>query len=125
MPFVRAEQAETREIHGVRFTSYVRTATGSRDLAAWRGEVPALTPPTPAHVISEEEVFYVLAGRLRVSIDGEAAELAAGDAAVAPAGSALALDNPFAEPAQLWVTTRLGLSATMADGTVLFPEWAA
>lgn len=123
MPFIRSGEAVAHEIHGTGFISYVRPATGSRDLAAWRGEIPAGTV-APEHVISQEEVFYVLSGRLRLTIDGESAELGTGDAAVAPAGSALAVVNPTAAPAHIWVTTRVGLTAEMADGSTLAPPWA-
>ncbi|MCB5910037.1 cupin domain-containing protein [Streptomyces pinistramenti] len=123
MPFIRSNEAVVHDIHGARFTSYVIPATGSRDLAAWRAEIPAGTV-TPAHVISHEEAFYILSGRLQLTINGETAELNDGDAAVAPAGSALAVANTTDKPAQMWVTTRAGLSATMADGSTLTPPWA-
>ncbi|GFE19155.1 cupin [Streptomyces glebosus] len=123
MPFLRGDEATVYEIHGTRFTSYVRTDTGSRDLAGWRATVSAGTV-APAHEISHEEVFYVLSGRLRLSIDDETADLGPGDAAVAPAGSVLAVANPGDEPAQMWVTTRIGLSAKLADGSILTPPWA-
>ncbi|MFI9354311.1 cupin domain-containing protein [Streptomyces lydicus] len=123
MPFVRSDEAVVYEIHGAHFTSYISQTTGSRDLAAWRAEIPAGTV-APVHVISDEEVFYVLSGRLRLTIDGETAELGAGDAAVAPAGSALGVVNPADEPARMWVTTRAGLSAELANGETLRPPWA-
>ncbi|MEU1779634.1 cupin domain-containing protein [Streptomyces abikoensis] len=123
MPFVRGNQAVVHEIHGARFASYVRLATGSRDLAAWRGEIPAGTV-APEHVISAEEVFYVLSGRIRLTIDGETAELGAGDAAVAPADATLAVSNPTGEPAHFWVTTQVGLSAVLPDGSTITPPWA-
>ncbi|MFG2142184.1 cupin domain-containing protein [Streptomyces sp. NPDC048650] len=123
MPFVRSDEAIAHEVHGARFVSYVSPATGSRDLAAWRCEVPVGAVP-PTHVISHEETFYVLSGRLRFSIDGEIAELGPGDAAVAPAGSALAVANQTDEPAQMWVTTRAGLTAELADGSSMAPPWA-
>ncbi|OEU86952.1 cupin [Streptomyces abyssalis] len=124
MPVIRSTEAVVHEMHGARFTSYVRPATGSEELAAWRGEIPPGTA-APVHVISHEEAFYVLSGRLRLTIDDETAELGAGDAAVAPAGSALAVANPADEPAQMWVTTRVGLRAELADGTILTPPWAS
>ncbi|GFE20507.1 hypothetical protein [Streptomyces nigrescens] len=65
-----------------------------------------------------------VAARTRFSIDGEIAELAPGDAAVAPAGAALAVANPADEPARMWVTTRTGLTAELADGSSLAPPWA-
>ncbi|MFC4515935.1 cupin domain-containing protein [Streptomyces ehimensis] len=123
MPFVRGNQAVVHEIHGARFASYVRPATGSRDLAAWRGEIPAGTV-APEHVISAEEVLYVLSGRIRLTIDGETAELGAGDAAVAPADATLAVSNPTGEPAHFWVTTQVGLSAVLPDGSTITPPWA-
>ncbi|MFF2525774.1 cupin domain-containing protein [Streptomyces liangshanensis] len=123
MSFIRADEAVVHEIHGTRFISYVRPATGSRELASWRGEVPAGTV-APAHVISEEETFYVLSGRLRLTIDAETAELAPGDAAVAPAGSEVAVANTTDAPTHIWVTTRVGLTARLADGSTISPPWA-
>jgi quercetin dioxygenase-like cupin family protein len=122
MSFIRSDGAVTHEIHGARFISYVRPGTGSQDLAAWRSEIPAGTAG-PAHVISHEETFYVLSGRLRFTIGGESAELGAGDAAVAPAGSELVVANTTDGPAHVWVTTRVGLSARLADGSTLAPPW--
>ncbi|WP_330328522.1 cupin domain-containing protein [Streptomyces sp. NBC_00536] len=123
MPFIRSDEAVVHEIHGGRFVSYVRTDTGSRDLAAWRVEIPAAMV-APAHTISAEETFYVLSGRLRLTIDGDSAELGAGDAAVAPAGSTLGVANTTDEPAHMWVTTRAGLTAKLADGATITPPWA-
>ncbi|MEU2774878.1 cupin domain-containing protein [Streptomyces sp. NPDC007162] len=123
MPFIRADEAAVHEIHGGRFVSYVRPGTGGRDLAAWRVEIPAASA-APTHTISAEETFYVLTGRLRLTIDGESAELGAGDAAVAPAGSELTVANTTDRPAHMWVATRAGLTAELADGSVLTPPWA-
>ncbi|MER5530440.1 cupin domain-containing protein [Streptomyces sp. NPDC002677] len=121
--FIRSDEAVVHEVHGGRFVSYVRPDTGSRDLAAWRVEIPT-GMVGPAHTISDEEAFYVLSGRLRLTIDGESAELRAGDAAVAPAGSELAVANTSDQPAHMWVTTRVGLTAKLADGSTMTPPWA-
>ncbi|MEV6046156.1 cupin domain-containing protein [Streptomyces xanthochromogenes] len=123
MSFIRSEEAVVHEIHGGRFVSYVRPDTGSRELAAWRVEIPAAMV-APTHTISEEETFYVLSGSVRLVIDGEGLELRPGDAAVAPAGSELALANTTDGPAQLWVNTRVGLTARLADGSSMSPPWA-
>ena len=124
MPFVPAAEAVTRDLHGVRFTSYAASATGSRELCAWRTEVPGGATPPP-HRISREEVFLVLSGAVEITIDGETRALAAGDCAVAPPGSLLRLANPAAGPALLWVCSTLGLTATLADGSVVAPPWAS
>jgi quercetin dioxygenase-like cupin family protein len=123
MPFIRSDKAVVHEMHGGRFVSYVRPDAGSRDLAAWRVEIP-VGMEGPTHTISHEETFYVLSGRLRLTIDGESAELRAGDAAVALAGSELAVANATDQPAHMWVTTRVGLTAELADGSVVRPPWA-
>ncbi|MEU9192698.1 cupin domain-containing protein [Streptomyces hundungensis] len=124
MPFIRSEEAVVHEIHGGRFVSYIRPDTGSRDLAAWRVEIPAAMVG-PTHTISAEETFYILSGCLQLAIDGESAELVTGDAAVAPAGSELAIANTTDQPAHIWVTTRVGLTAKLADGDTLTPPWAS
>lgn len=124
MPFHPASGATEFALHGAVFRSYANTATGSADLAAWELELPA-GADAPAHVISAPELFFVLAGTLRLSIDGETVDLAPGDAATAPSGSALGVANPGSAPVRAWVTTRTGLTATLADGTTLTPPWAA
>jgi quercetin dioxygenase-like cupin family protein len=123
MPFIRSDEAVVHEIQGGRFVSYLRPDTGSRDLAAWRIEVPAAMVG-PTHTISDEETFYVLSGRLRLSLVGECAVLRKGDAAVAPAGSELTVVNTTDQPAHMWVTTRVGLTAKLADGSTITPPWA-
>lgn len=123
MPFVRSADAVTHEIHGARFVGYANPAAGSREVCAWRGEIPARTVGVP-HTVSREEVLYLLSGGLRFTVDGEAAELVAGDAVIVPAGAEFAVDNLGDEPAATWVCTTVGLTATLADGAVLTPPWA-
>jgi quercetin dioxygenase-like cupin family protein len=123
MPFVPASEAVAHEMHGVRFVSYAAPARGSRELCAWRGEL-APGAAGPPHRISREEVFLVLSGRLDLTIDGQTRSLAAGDAAVATAGSSVGVGNATEELATMWVTTSIGLEATLADGSRISPPWA-
>ncbi|MEW1865585.1 cupin domain-containing protein [Streptomyces sp. NPDC088194] len=123
MSFIPAADAAVHELHGARFVSYVSPARGSKELCAWRCELPAASS-APAHRISREEVFLVLSGSLQLTIDGETRTLTAGDAAVAPPGSSLGIANPAEEPAALWVTTSIGLQASLADGSRISPPWA-
>ncbi|MFC6598588.1 cupin domain-containing protein [Kitasatospora paranensis] len=124
MPVIRPEQAVAHEAHGARFLVHAAPATGARTLRAWRLEISEGVRGV-AHTISHEEVFHLLAGAVTVSIDGDEAALAPGDTAVAPAGSALRIDNPGPGPAAVWVTTTAGLSAELPDGTTIRPPWAA
>ena len=123
MPFITADEAVVHAMHGVRFVSYAAPALGSSELCAWRGEVPPRSGG-PAHTISREEVFLVLSGSLEFTIDGRTRLLGPGDSAIAPAGSSLGVANPTEEPASMWVTTSVGLTATLADGSQISPSWA-
>jgi quercetin dioxygenase-like cupin family protein len=124
MPFIAANDAVVHDLHGVRFASYASSARGSEELCAWRGEVPAGSSGQ-AHTISREEVFLVLSGSLRLTIDGDSRLLGTGDVAIAPAGSTLDVANPTEEPAGMWVTTSVGLTATLPDGSRISPPWAS
>lgn len=124
MPFIAADEAVVHDLHGVRFSSYASTARGSGELCAWRGEVPAGSGGQ-THTISREEVFLVLSGSLLLTIDGDSRLLTEGDVAIAPAGSTLGVANPTEEPARMWVTTSVGLTATLPDGSQISPPWAS
>ena len=123
MPYVRGGDAVVHEIHGVRFTAHANPGTGSREIAAWRGEIPAGTVGVP-HTVSHEEVLHVLSGTLRFSVDGETADLGPGDTVIVPAGALFGVDNPTGEPAVTWVATGVGLTAVLADGSTITPPWA-
>ncbi|MCU7825530.1 cupin domain-containing protein [Kitasatospora sp. DSM 101779] len=124
MPVVRPDHATVFDLHGARFTSYASAATGAERLRAWRLDVPAGTTGVK-HTVSSEEVLHLLHGTPVVTLDGEAAALSPGDTVVVPAGSRLQLDNPGPGPATAWVTTTAGLRATLPDGSVVSPPWAA
>ncbi|GAA2310154.1 cupin domain-containing protein [Streptomyces kunmingensis] len=123
MPVVRAAEAVVHELHGARFVSYAAPGTGSKELAAWRGEIPAGTK-APAHTVSREEILHLLTGSLRLTLDGIAHTLVPGDTAIVNAGTTLAVENPTGTPATMWVTTSVGLEAELADGTRITPPWA-
>jgi quercetin dioxygenase-like cupin family protein len=123
MPVVRTEEAKVHELHGARFVSYANPTTGSRELCAWRTEVPAGTTGQ-AHTVTREEILLVLAGSLRFTVDGETHALAVGDVLIANPGSTLRVDNESDAPAHIWATTSVGLEAVMADGTRVRPPWA-
>ncbi|MFD3588338.1 cupin domain-containing protein [Streptomyces sp. NPDC058683] len=123
MPVVRSTEATTHEIHGARFISYANPRTGSEELCAWRGEIPAGTK-APAHTVNREEIFHLLAGELLVSLDGHTDHIRAGDTVIINAGTAFAVENPTDHTALSWVTTSIGLEAELSDGTRITPPWA-
>ncbi|MFB6959285.1 cupin domain-containing protein [Streptomyces sp. NPDC056309] len=123
MPVVRPSDAVTHEIHGARFVSYATPLTGSRQLCAWRGEIPAGTR-APAHTVTHEEILHLLDGELLITLDDRTERVAAGDTVIVNAGATLTVENPADRTAVSWVTTSIGLQARLADGTVLTPPWA-
>ncbi|WP_316754740.1 cupin domain-containing protein [Streptomyces herbicida] len=123
MPVVRSSEAVTHEIHGARFVSYATPLAGSKELCAWRGEIPAGTE-APAHTVTREEIFHLLVGDLLITLDGRSERIGAGDTVIINPGTAFAVENPTDHTAISWVTTSIGLEAELADGTRITPPWA-
>lgn len=123
MPVIRAAEGTEYDVHGAKFAAYANASTGAAELRAWHLRIPAGQPGVE-HRISKEEVFLVIRGTPRFSLDGEATDLAAGDVALAPAGCLLKVDNPSSQEAHIWVSTLRGISATMPDGSLMTPPWA-
>jgi quercetin dioxygenase-like cupin family protein len=123
MPVVRPSEAVVHEMHGARFVSYATPRTGSKELCAWRGEIPPGTK-APAHTVSREEILHLLDGELLVTLDGRTTRVTAGDTLIINPGATLAVENPADRMAVTWVTTSVGLEAELADGTRIAPPWA-
>lgn len=114
----------SHHLHGVRFDSYASSATGAARLAGWRTSFPPSTPGQ-AHTMSEEEVLYVLSGRLDIEIGDERFTAEAGDAALVRAGALFRVSNLGEVEASAWVTSVIGMSVTMhAGGQAIAPPWA-
>jgi quercetin dioxygenase-like cupin family protein len=123
MPVIRTSEATTHEIHGARFVSYATPLTGSKELCAWRGEIPA-GAKAPAHTVNREEIFHLLIGELLITLDGRTDRITAGDTVIINPGATLSVENPTSATAISWVTTSIGLEAELADGTRITPPWA-
>lgn len=122
MSITLSSEAVTYAVHGSTFSSYVSPARGSKELCAWRLNVPSQARGV-SHRPSREEVLLVLEGRLILTLDGLTSDLGPGDVALVPAGSQLRVDaGPCGGAA--WVTSTPGLQAVLADGSVLTPPWA-
>ncbi|GID92661.1 cupin domain-containing protein [Amorphoplanes digitatis] len=122
MPVVREHDAVAHQLHGATFNSFVAPSSGSTELCAWRLEVAAGTTGVP-HRVSREEVLLIMSGEVTVSIDGVVSALRPGEVAFVPAGAMFGLDNASGVPATAWVTTSVGLEATLPDGSSISPPW--
>ncbi|MEU2583755.1 cupin domain-containing protein [Streptomyces avermitilis] len=123
MPVVRPSEAVVHEIHGARFVSYATPLSGSKELCAWRGEIPAGTK-APVHTVTREEIFHLLSGELVITLDGRTERITAGDTVIINPGATLGVENPTDQTAVSWVTTSIGLEAELADGSRIVPPWA-
>ena len=122
MPIVRERDAVQHHLHGATFNSFVAPASGSTELCAWRLDVAPGTAGVP-HRVSREEVLLLLTGELSASIDGVVSVVRPGEAVFVPAGAMFGLDNRSEAPAAAWVTTSVGLEATLPDGSSISPPW--
>lgn len=124
MPHLARSSVRTFNVHGVDFHSYASSATGATQLGAWRAEFAPRTPGQ-AHRMTHEEVLYLLDGKLDIEIDDEHFTAEAGDAVLVPARARLRVSNNTDELAAAWVTTSLGMAATMdSNGEQITPPWA-
>ena len=112
------------ELHGTRFYPLSSPSRGGTELAVWQIRLAPGLAGTP-HMIDREEVFICICGEFTLTVDdAEPVRLRAGDVTAVPGGSRLSADaGP--EGAAAIVCTRAGLSAVMADGTVVEPPWAS
>src|SRR5689334_16141826 len=116
MPHVSGADAPVFDLPGVRFTGLVAPSRGSTELCAWRIEVAPGAPANP-HRLDREEVFIATGGAALIAIDGEPAQVHAGDAVSVPAGAVIELSNPHDHPFTAVVCIGAGFAATLADGT--------
>lgn len=123
MYLIAAKDAPRFELPGVEFTGLASPSRGSDEVCTWRITVSAGLRSPQSHTLDRDEIFMVLSGAIQLAPD--APVLRAGDAAVVPAGEAIQLINPQAEPAEAYVVVRAGFAAAMEDGTAIdTPPWA-
>jgi quercetin dioxygenase-like cupin family protein len=96
---------------------------GSHRLSTWRVRM-APGAASPEHVIDRDQVWMPVSGRFEVSVDGEEAEMAAGQAAVIPAGAVRRIQTGEG-PGEALVCMVPGGRASVVgqEGTVPLP-WA-
>lgn len=121
MPIYSPTDADAYEAHGSRFMSFVRTERGASSLCAWQLNV-APDVQGVSHIPDHEEVVLLLSGQLEVTLDGNQETAGAGAVIHVPAGSEFRVDGG-PDGAVAWVTTTLGLTATIGD-TTMAPPWA-
>ncbi len=96
---------------------------GAKQTCAWRF---TMAPGAPAslHMVDREEIFVLLSGAARVTIDDAEHDLAAGDALVVPPHTSFAVGNPHAEPLEMIAVLPVGGRAIMPGQAPFVPPWA-
>jgi mannose-6-phosphate isomerase-like protein (cupin superfamily) len=123
MRLIKASEAPRFELPGLEFAGFAAPSRGSAELCAWRLTVAPGTVGDAPHTLDRDEVFLVVSGAIRLAPGGEV--VAAGDAAVVPAGEGIQLSNASAGPAEVIVAIRAGFTAKTADGQAIgTPPWA-
>jgi len=119
----RAAEAPRFRLPGLEFTGVGSPSRGSADLCTWRLTIePGLSSPEH-HTLDRDETFIVIRGAIRLSPDTD--PLAAGDAAVVPAGTPIQVANDGDGEAEVVVAIPAGFTATAADGSAIgTPPWA-
>jgi len=123
MPVIRSAEGTAHDVEGTTFTAYANSQTGTAELCAWSTTVPAGQPGLPHHV-SKEEIFLITSGTPRYTIDEETVDAQPGDVVVVPAGSLLTIEARGDQDSTIWVTTSLGMTVKLPDGTEFPPPWA-
>jgi mannose-6-phosphate isomerase-like protein (cupin superfamily) len=124
MPVIDASDAvHFNHDDGTQVVGLASPSRGSTELSAWRLRL-AVGACSPRHAVDREEVFVILAGRVRLTHDGGTEEACAGGALVAPTGQEFVVHNPGPDDLDAVVCAPAAIMATV-DGESFAPPWAA
>lgn len=123
MPFIHAADALRFDLHGASFTGLAAPSRGATENAVWLVTLPPQAEGVP-HRLTREEIFVVLEGAARATLDGQTHELTAGCALVVPAQAELTLANPHDAPFRAVAVLPVGGQALVGDSPPFTPPWA-
>ena len=124
MPVIHPDAAPRfDDVPGTNVVGLAAPSRGSSQISAWRLRLDPGTS-SPVHTLDAEEVFVVLAGRVRLTSEGATEEVGAGGALIAPVGRPFMLTNPGPDVFEAVACAPAGIRATVGDATFA-PPWAA
>ncbi len=124
MPLIQRDLAPSFSVNGVSFVTLASPSRGATANSIWHFAVEPGTRGTE-HRVSREETFVALQGRALLTVAGTVHELAAGDAFVIPAHTALSLGNPGPERFEAIAVLPVGAQVRVGDQPAFVPPWAA
>jgi quercetin dioxygenase-like cupin family protein len=122
MTIITAPSQPTHDLGGTRFTSLATPSRGSAETSVWVVEIDPGVPATP-HSLTREEVFVVLEGRARTSVDGRSGTARQGDAIVVAPDVSFEIANDGDQLLRLLCCLPVGGEAVTADARFT-PPWA-
>ncbi|HST66570.1 MAG TPA: cupin domain-containing protein [Mycobacteriales bacterium] len=121
MPVVTATDAPVFDTGGAVITGLAAPSRGAKDSAAWRVRFRP-DQPSPAHELSHEEVFVVLAGAVTAVFADREETAHEGGALIVPAGTRFSL-VARSGPAEAVCVLPVGGTAS-TDAGPFTPPWA-
>lgn len=125
MRIVRSTESRRSETPAAVMTTFASPDLGGATAPLWKVEAAAGTAG-PVHHIDTEQVWVVLDGAVTVAVDGESADLAAGDTIVIGADAARQF-TPGADGFTAICTGPAGMQAYMPgkEDAKIVPPWTA
>lgn len=124
MSVLRAADAPTFTLPGIRFSGLTAPSRGASEICSWHLYVEPNTSGGQPHWLDHEEVFILLEGSLQAVINDEQITVDAGDALTVPAQTRLQIANPGATLAHALVCVSAGFHAFTDEGAIGTPPWA-
>jgi mannose-6-phosphate isomerase-like protein (cupin superfamily) len=123
VPVFRAPTQSTHQLGPVQFTSVATPSIGTVQTTLWKIEVPVGAPATP-HMLSNEELFYVVSGTAKVRMNDADDTAAAGDCIVVPREVVFELTNGGDDLLVLVSCMPVGTEVIMGEMRFV-PPWTA
>ena len=122
MPVIAGTDAPRFDIAGTHVIGLASPSRGARETCAWRLTL-APGAASPDHTLDREEVFVVLGGAARATIDGSTQDVGTGDALIVPAGAEFKIETLGVEPFEAVACLPVGGRARVG-GESNVPPWA-
>jgi len=124
MTIVRAAMLEAIETpNGNQGAALATPSRGAHDVSVIR-QRQSPDGMNPAHSHDREEVMTILAGHVRLTIDGEVHVLTAGDTAIVPARATHRVENAGDIEAEWLLIAPAGIRFFHANGEEALPPWS-
>jgi mannose-6-phosphate isomerase-like protein (cupin superfamily) len=123
MPITHPPAEPTDQLETTRFWRLATPSLGSQEASVWRVEVQ---PGGDAvlHEVTREEIFVVLEGTARATLDGAVEDVGRGGAIIVPPHTPFSLAAVGSEPLVALAYLPAGGQARVGNGEPFTPPWA-